>query len=120
MVDAQIWCKNGIANSTGGEIHTLIAIAGYKKNVDKPTHVVNNSFSWMMLFCVATKVYSTHKLWNWYFCFRQMPLELHIYGKINIRAPLRPDVSDFWDYSKVNIENINDSISKFTSNKTFL
>ena len=49
-----------------------------------------------------------------------MPLELHIYGKINIRAPLRPNVSDFWDYSKVNIENINDSISKFTSNKTFL
>ena len=45
MLYAQIWWKNNITNSTGGEIGILAAIAGYKKMVDKPTHVVNDSSS---------------------------------------------------------------------------
>ena len=46
------WWKNNVTNSEGQEIDFLISSAGYKQIIDKPTHVINNSMSYIdLIFC---------------------------------------------------------------------
>ena len=50
------WWKNDIINSTGQEIDFLTSSAAYKQNIDKPTHVINNSMSCIDLIFVQTRM----------------------------------------------------------------
>ena len=43
------WWQNDITNSAGQEIDSLTLSAGYKQIIDKPTHVENNSMSYIDL-----------------------------------------------------------------------
>ena len=50
------WWKNDIINWTGQEIDFLTSSAGYEQNIDKPTHVINDSMSCIDLIFVQTRM----------------------------------------------------------------
>ena len=110
------WWKNDITNTVGQELYSLTTSAGYSPIIDKPTHIVNNSMSYIVLiFCTNTNVNSKHGVdvsifEKWYHNI--------IFGKIDICVPLPPSyVREAWDYSKANAENIKKAISSFNWNK---
>lgn len=91
---------------------------GYTQIIDKPTHTVNNSISWIyLIFCTNQKVISKHRVDVSVFdkCYHDI-----IYGKINSHVPLSPIyVREVWDYSKTNVKNIKKAIYNFNWNKSF-
>ena len=50
------WWKNGITNSAGQEIDFLTSSAGYRKIIDKPTHVINTLCHALTSYFVQTKM----------------------------------------------------------------
>ena len=88
--------KNDITNTPGQGIESLTYSAGHTQVIDKPTHVVNNSMSWIdLIFCKNKNIISNHEVDATIFekCYYNIT-----YGKINIWVPLPPvyirEVSD--------------------------
>ena len=100
------------------EIDSLILSAGYKQIIDKPTHIVNNSISCIgLLFCTNRNTISSYGVDVSIFdkCHHNI-----IFGKANIRVPLPPVyISEVWNYSQANVENIKYAISNFNWGKAF-
>ena len=95
------WWKNGITNSTGQEIDFLTSSAGYKKIIDKPTHVINNSMSCIdLIFCTNQNVISNHGVDVSLLKKRHHNI---IHGKIDIWVPFSTVyVHEIWNYNKAN------------------
>ena len=99
------WWKNDITNSTRQEIDSLTTSAGYEQIINKPTHVFNNSMSYIdLIFCTNQNLISNYVVDVSIF---QKCHHNNIYGKIDIRVALPPVcVREVWDYNKANVENI--------------
>ena len=79
--------------------------AGYTQIIDKPTHVINKSKTFIdLIFCTNQNVISKYGVDASVFdkCHHNI-----IYGKINIRVLLPPVfIREVWNYSKANVQNI--------------
>ena len=117
MLDAQGGGKMTLLTQQGKKL-TLTLSAGYKRIIDKPTHVINNSMSYIdLMFCTNQNVISNYGIHVSMFkkCHHNI-----IHGKIDIRVPLPPVyVCEVWDYNKTNVENIKKAISNFNWNRAF-
>ena len=106
------WCNKDITNSVGRKTNSLTSSAGYKQSINKPTHIVNNSFSCIdLIYCNNQNLFSNCGVGLSIFekCHHNI-----IFGKNNIHMPHPPSyVRDVWNYSKVNIKNIKKSYSNF-------
>ena len=112
------WWQNDITNSAGQEIDSFTWSAGNKQIIDKPTHNVNNSMSWIdLLFCTNQNTISNYGVDVLTFdkCHQNI-----IFGKVNICVPLSPVyIREVWNYSQANVENIKYAISNFNWSKAF-
>ena len=101
---AVTWCNN-VSSSVGHEIDSFTSSAGYKQLINKPTHIVNNTFSCIdLIFCNNQNLISGYGFGLSIFekCHHNT-----IFGKIKIHIPLPPSyVREVWNYSKANIKNI--------------
>ena len=82
------WCNNDITNANGHALDTLTSSTGYKQIINKPTHIVSNSFSCIdLIFCNKLNIISNYGVNLSIFekCHHNI-----IFGKINIRIPLPP------------------------------
>ena len=82
------WWKDDITNSAGREIASLTSSAGYTQIIDKPTHVINNSVSFIdLIFCSNQNLMSKYGVDASIFdkCHHNI-----IYGKIGIPLLLTP------------------------------
>ena len=106
------WWQNDIRNSKAQEIESLTFSEGQKQIIDKPTHVVNNSMSCIVLLLCTNQ----NKVWT-YGVDVSIFDECHhniIFGKIKSRVPLSPVyVCEVSDYTQANVENIKKVISNF-------
>ena len=111
------WWKDDITNSADREIASLTSSAAYTQNIDKPTHLINNSMSCIdLIFCTNQNVISKHGVDDSIFdkCHHNIT-----YGNIDICVHFPPKyVREVWDYSKADIQNIKKSIKDFNWGKT--
>ena len=81
------WFNKNITNLVGYEIDSLTSSAGYKQLSNKPTHIINNSFSCInLIFCNNQKLISNYGVDLSIFdgkCHHNI-----IFRKINIHIPL--------------------------------
>ena len=92
--------------------------AGYSQIIDKPTHIANNSMSYVdLIFCTKANVVSKHGVDV--SIFEKYDHNI-TFGKTDIRLPLPlVYVQLVQDYTKANAKNIKKAISNFNCNKAF-
>ena len=92
--------------------------AGYSQIIDKPTHIANNSMSYVdLIFCTKANVVSKHGVDV--SIFEKYDHNI-TFGKTDIRLPLPlVYVQLVRDYTKANAKNIKKAISNFNCNKAF-
>ena len=112
------WCNEDINSSVGREIDTLTSSAGYKKIINKPTRIVNNTSSCIdLIFCYNFNLLSSYGVDLSLFekCHHNF-----IFGKVNIQIPHPPGyVREVWDYGSANTKNIQKAIRNFDWEKAF-
>ena len=88
------------------------------KFIDKPTHIINNSMSYIdLLFCTNQNAISNYGVDVSIFdkCHHSI-----IFGKVNVCVPLLPVyIRQVWNYSQASVENIEYAISNFNWSKAF-
>ena len=112
MLDAQIGAIMILPTQNGRALDTITPSAGYKQNINKPTHTVNNSFFYIdLIFCDNLNLISNYgvHLSKFEKCHHNI-----IFGKINIRIPLPPSYArEILDYRKANVKSIRKVIQSF-------
>ena len=113
------WCTSKKINTAGLKLDRITAIAGYSQMINKPTHFIRESLSYIDLIFSS----NTNFVKN---CGSELSIyeKCHhniIYGTLNFDIPLAPpSYRDIWEYKQGNIESIQIAISTFYWYKTFL
>ena len=106
------WWRIDITNFSWKEINFLTSSAGYTETIDKPTHVINKSKSYIdLIISTNQNVISKYGVDASLFDKRNHNI---IYDKINIRVPLPPVfIHEVWNYSKADVQNNQKAILDF-------